>query len=775
MVQPEAAELAPGTSPCGGEYDPEPDVRKLAGYFAQKYGSLELALDQFERNGDFDLYEFEASLKKWGIQNINVVELFGHIDVDYSGTISVQELFNVLELPLQKVMEREELRRQKEVRHILEELAQSIRRRYGSIDEYFTKTEGGASNKGSSLSLAKFGKLVRDVGIALDDGAVMQRVHNHIKREGSDNVTWHDLQKAVNQYLHRGLLGELAGTLISLHGTTKKFIEGIGAFSDRGDNMAGARSSSVPTLPGVQEFAAHVARVPSDNSVRMNPGEMSEANLLLYMRKMGVIDHLEHGQETVRLLHSLMQPFILRDFTAGLEEVEAEREKEKKRNEEAEKNERDRNNRAARGVNSRRASESDVQKWVEMQEQPSSAPKKATASVGPQRSLLDTRLEYGADTRLPPGVTELPGGLLEDVTRHWSATARAGKSKVQLKDYVSVLEKRASDYEEKLEDTRLELQSYRDEAEKVREFLVGGGPSSLRRSPEGAFTPSPSLSTAGAFTPDHSISHTPAVTPASCSRTPSAPRAAWTRPARAVHAATLSQEEKTARAEHLSQAAAAGDVVMVQRILAVRTNPNLVVWGGVTALMTAAHHGRQAVLECLLARHADIARTDMRGRTAVDHAHKRPAVREWLRASGGMTGREMAAEVEALAQRVLLAGAEKARLEVERSGLPSDDVLRQAQLRMQLSAAPTPRAPQAYNGRPAWPAWPSGGSSPRGLVPSPCLASPAAGFLQVPVGARQSPPGARHGAISVGGSRPVKKVNIMLPDEAIHGPGDAGR
>eukprot|EP00438_Fugacium_kawagutii_P000681 Skav220022 [mRNA] locus=scaffold2981:9028:16296:+ [translate_table: standard] len=91
------------TETAAGDYRPEADVERLARYFAQRYGgddSLLEARKALDPEVSFDLPAFEQALRKWGVKVDNAVELFAHIDVDFSGSISVEDLadFQVLQL-----------------------------------------------------------------------------------------------------------------------------------------------------------------------------------------------------------------------------------------------------------------------------------------------------------------------------------------------------------------------------------------------------------------------------------------------------------------------------------------------------------------------------------------------------------------------------------------------------------------------------------------------------------------------------------------------------
>lgn len=193
------------------DYRPEDDVARIASYFAQKYGDLGAAQKALDPEVTLDLHGFEQALKRWGVKVDNVVELFDHIDVDWSGTISVQELLSVLYQPVEQIQRREEERRKSEVKRIYEELAGCIRSKYGSIEEALAKhglnrvenapvessgRRGSASvpaaadplaRRGSAqqpsgtstLSLAQFRGLVKDLDMDLDANLLL-RVFNTI-------------------------------------------------------------------------------------------------------------------------------------------------------------------------------------------------------------------------------------------------------------------------------------------------------------------------------------------------------------------------------------------------------------------------------------------------------------------------------------------------------------------------------------------------------------------------------------------------------------------
>ena len=127
---------------------------------------------------------------------------------------------------------------------------------------------------------------------------------------------------------------------------------------------------------------------------------------------------------------------------------------------------------------------------------------------------------------------------------------------------------------------------------------------------------------------------------------------------------TMLSEHRTRLCERLLQAACVGQLPAVRRCLAGRAEIDAVAWGGVTALMCAARHGHLEVAKLLLESSADPVRSDMLGRTALDHARHQPAqVTEWLRGHGVMGRQEFERMVQA---------ASKQRFMVILVGLPRD-------------------------------------------------------------------------------------------------------
>lgn len=630
-----AAPVSPSAGRRQSVYQPEADVEQIADFFNKKYGNLGSALKHFDPDHEFDLETFEIALKKWGIKVGNVIELFDHIDEDWSGRISLSELFLVLESPLQDIQDRERNRQADEVRRTYEELAKCIAERFGSIEEAVTKygLQGSGPTESSTLSVAKFRQLVNKLGMELD-AKQLQVVFDHIDEDRTGTVSIQELQIALSDNLTRVSLVQLATTLIEEYGSIDEAFHSEFEFQRHQPQMP-------LSLPGVGR--GNVASVASDMSlghVRTEAGPISEDKFLRLLRGFsGDPVHLS----TARLMHAFMSPFTIEEFAARLkrEHAKVQDEKQQKKNlrEQREREQRKNMQQQAMPFAGRERAEEDVKRWADEMKKDHVV----------RRTALD------------------------DIAHGWSSAARAGRSNMQLKDYISALQncidenKVASDeLRDQLEDEACEIEGG------LREYL---GP-----------TPSHYSSPLGEATP--SVVGTPYWSSPSVRKSPKTP-----------HLERLDglQRPKAEKAERLIQAAASGDMVAIQQGLSQRIDVNAVAWGGVTALMTAAHHGREAVMECLFSGSADLNRTDLRGRTAVDYAHRQPVVREWLKGRGGLSSRELAAEAEALARRVIQLENYRAKLEAKQQQLPSKEVLqkarlRQAQRRSSLPGDPTPSA-----------------------------------------------------------------------------------
>lgn len=227
------------------------DVLKLAQYFEKKFHTLEKAASQFDPSIEWDVHSFIFELKRWGVDCSEPYELFAHIDVDFSGRISLDELFAVLSQPIAEVAERDKRRLELEVTRIYEELAARIRTEFqGSIEDAFraigaTPEQGqGHGVQGLSISMAQFRRLLHKMQMDLTPGQV-DRVFRQVDVDKTGDVSVQELRHSLGFYMVRGDLIALASHLTELHGSV------AAAFETRqrtGTGMPGA--GLPPTLPG---------------------------------------------------------------------------------------------------------------------------------------------------------------------------------------------------------------------------------------------------------------------------------------------------------------------------------------------------------------------------------------------------------------------------------------------------------------------------------------------------------------------------------------------
>lgn len=589
-------------------------MERLAQHFAQRYGSLAEARKALDPEVELKLVEFELALKKWGVKVDNVVHFFAHIDEDYSGSISVEELLNVLDSPLDEIKRREKLRQRNEVKRIFEEMARSICEKFGSIEEAFQKHGSWLHSTSSSLSLAQFGRLAKQLDIELE-AAVMQRVFNEIDEDKEGSISVEELQKALSYPIVRYVVVEIASLLEQKHGGVVEAFESIG-------EIRPGSVSKVPPPPLSGD------RPPLRLAVHEG---VSQEHFLKVLRQLKVLDNITDSAAT--MIWTSLQPFTMQDFVQRLLEEHRQAEEEKQRHEEdRDRREKERKRRLAESLclDSRQRAAKEVNSWLD-------------------------EVRYLEATASP-------------VTTRWAALARVGASKTQLRDYVSVLQGL--------------INSSREGVEELKRIL--GIEAGLPGPPAASPTPFAGGSTPGFFggsdsqQPAQSGGGTPLLRPLG--------------PAPSPQGGSLDEnmqsEHRTRLAERLCQAATVGDVGAVQRILLRRADPNAVVWGGVTALMSAARHGRIQVAKLLLSNSAEPARTDMLGRTALDHARSQPArQREWLRGRGVLARAELEGSAEALGRQLIEIQKEWRRLEEKRNQIPSEDVIRRTNLLLRLGRA----------------------------------------------------------------------------------------
>jgi len=560
-------------------YDPAEDVKKIADHFGQRYGSLQKALATFPEKHEFTLDAFEQALRTWGIKTERYVELFDHIDIDYNGSISVQELFGVLELSAQELKRREERRRREEARHVNEQLAKCIAEQHGSVNKAVEKFGLQSSHvevgKPSQLSKIQFRNLVKKLGIRLDWAAV-ERAFHEIDKDGDGEVTVNELQAALCAPLVRDALLTIAEALVGPSPDCA-----APSFELLADSLREA-----PALEGQPMTEDRFLDVLHRLKAIGAPGRQEE----LASRKI--------TKEAAHLVHASMAPFTCQQFVQRLQEEQQWHQEKQLQIQQDEQCRKEEEERFLRAPERHRPVAEGVHSWAEQ-----------------TTGMFDIDLEA------------------EKVLTRWHASARAGNSTEQLRDYATALN-------ELLEAKVRETQELRNSIQEDERALLSAPPI-----PEGSPVPTPRLVAADG----------------------------------AVDFRT--RQSKAEKAERLIQAAAVGNLQVLQTCVDLRIDVDTPAWHGVTALMSAARHGQQAALARLLDARADLGRTDMSGHTAVDYAQRRPRLQAWLRQHGGRTGRELAADAEVLAKRLLQVKKELAGLQDKRSRMPRKEVLQIARER----------------------------------------------------------------------------------------------
>mmetsp|Transcript_73799 Transcript_73799/g.130911 ORF Transcript_73799/g.130911 Transcript_73799/m.130911 type:complete len:635 (-) Transcript_73799:31-1935(-) len=574
------------------------DLQKLAQYFKDRYESVENAKKQFDAGVEFNHFTFVNALKKWKVNISDAAELFEFIDVDMSGQINLEELFDAVQQPVEEIKRKEKNRQDSEVYRIYEELAERIRERFGSIEEMFKRQDFLLHDEeGESISLAGFRRLVKQLGVDLA-ASQLNRAFNSIDANNTGKVSKDELQDALSENLVRGYLVDLAHFMTMKYDSVAKTFEHDGEASA----AAAARRASVPTISS------------SDTRESLPPGSgpMSNEKFVGLLRRLKVLEHVT--EETAHFLLSMLKIRSAEDFKAKLENVyKQDQENKQIKRERKEKLERESKRKLQEAVQEdQRVAANDVNDWLKE---------------------VEARHAVRA----------------EDVTSKWDVAARSGNSRMQLQDYVTALEQKLRDREKDLNDLRGEV-----------DLLRGEMPSDL--SPTESF---PSMS--------------PTTRPHG-------------RTAQEFLDRTLREKAEARKAEKIIQAAASGDVAGLQRLLHQTKDVNAVGWAGVTPLMAAARHGRPTVLRYLCERRADLTRTDTYGRTALDHAARSAIARDWLRGQGALTGSEIKAEADMLAQRMLDMQAEWAKLEEYRNRLPSRDLIRRTTGLRRMKSSGTPRS-----------------------------------------------------------------------------------
>lgn len=617
----------PRRSTVPDAYQPEADVNRLATYFAQRYGSLETALKTFDLHAEFDLYAFEAALKRWGVKVQSAIDLFDHLDADFSGKVSVQELFSILETPIDDLRRREQIRVKNEAQRIFEELARHIWSKFGSIEGAFDaqKLPGVPQLRdgGSTLSQAQFSKLVKGIDVELEPRQI-QTVFSQVDTDATGSISVAELQSALSYHLVRETVVGLATLLSERFGSVMKAFQSIGEVPA---SIALEESSAVSGLP---KLGTGVLASASPADAAATEQEVTEQTLLRLLRQLKVNDQVPDS--TAMLLYASLRPFKLGSFIRRLEQAFRQAEDEKRQSaldhERRERAHRKLIKRAIK-VDSKRITKEEVASWIQN---------------------VDADLASCAYDAVS-GIDPSPSLRAATVTSGWSSCARVGASKLQLQDYIHALNAKLEETSAEVEDLRHGLERGGRELELLKDYIGPTASASVQSSRLGDLTPA----------------------------TPDSLRSSY------VGRDPVQKEFRVVLAERLSQAAASGNQALVQSCLNQRAEVNSVVWGGVSPLMVAAHHGQVAVIDLLLSMRADLAKTDLRGRTAVDHARRQPDAASRLRGRGGLGSLEMAKEAEAIGQRLLKVRGDKERLEAAKAKQPSEDVMRRARLRHKAS------------------------------------------------------------------------------------------
>mmetsp|Transcript_8772 Transcript_8772/g.19603 ORF Transcript_8772/g.19603 Transcript_8772/m.19603 type:complete len:603 (+) Transcript_8772:90-1898(+) len=542
----------------------EDDLTKIAHYFNGKYGSLQKALEVFEEAAEFDLAGFEVALKRWGIKVSDVADLFDHIDIDWSGRVSVQELFAALQQPMEDIRDREQLRRQTELAKMYRELARRLRSKFQSIDAAIEQLLKGKQQ----LSLTDFRKLVNEVNLELSS-TQLRRIFEDADDNKDDEISVTELKDKTGVYIVQDVLTEMVKSLTDRCGSIST------AFAEVGLDAKQVASDRTPTSAP----EAHML--------------LEEDAFMRLLRQLRVAHQLDEAS-AVDVYRSLA-PKTLANFQGVLERIHDGQVKRAQQH---------------RTEFKRRVQE--LQKKKEAEEQHAAS---AVAAWMEQAS------------------TQAFAVQAEKVTQPWELAARKGRARTQLTEYITLLEEQLQATQEQVANTKAEVEQLR-ESTMWKDGSEEASPLSI--------APSPSPPVLGRAVSTISAMDFP-----------------------------LPQRPVAERAQQLLQAVAEGNTSTVQRLIGLRADVNICAWGGVTPIMAAAHHGRVAVLSLLLSRRADLRKTDMRGRTALDHALRQPEAKDWLRARGALGGKELLAEVAEVARRVQACQAEMKQLERRKQDLPS--------------------------------------------------------------------------------------------------------
>lgn len=605
-----------------GQQGVHDDVEKLAAYFVSHYKTLEAAASAIDHDTEWNIPQFRAELKRWGVLVADPDELFYHIDADYSGRISFLELYAVLSQPVAEVKVREERRQSAEVTAIYEELAGKIRD-HGGVEDAF-KAVGAVGG----LTIAQFRQLLKKIDMELSHAQVT-RVFQRIDADHTKTVSIQELRDALGYYLVRGTLVDLAAHLSETCGSVGAAFDSSRA--ERRQSFTGSPPPSLPASPmNPSTASALLPMLPLDSLM-----PMSEKEFLTLLRRLKVLvegsasSFLKPGDADFLFLHLRGPSFTAEDFKLRLEKVHDEQRK------------------LEEDLEQRRARTEQMKKRRAFTELPGiggvvARGRQAAWQTG---KVSQTEVDAWTAEAAKAGSQTRP----EEVTRMWEIDARSGKSRAQLQDYQRLLE-------DQIFLRQRGVQELQEEVEGRWDGLHGWD-----TSPTSPDTPMPNaFGMSGSLRRDK--------------------RGAKVGQSDGFLDQSRRQQQAAVRSKRIIQASAVGDVAGLQSVLKDPKDVNIAGWGGVTPLMTAARHGREAALQTLLAFGAEIGCTDSHGRTAVDHARQAPislrsGVLNCLTGHGGLSGQELKAQVDALARRVLDIEAECSRLNHYKGKLPSREEL----------------------------------------------------------------------------------------------------
>jgi len=316
------------------------DVEKLAAYFVKTYRTLEAAAGQLDHDIEWDIQEFKAELKRWGVLVADADELFYHIDADYSGRISFIELFAVLSQPAEEVKVREERRQSAEVTVIYEELAEKIRTDFGGSVEHAFKAVGAGGEVMHEITIGGFRRLLKIMHMELSPAQV-SRVFHRIDVNRTETVSMQELKNALSFYLVRGMLVDLAAYLAERDGSVGNAFapnsaRGQGAMDAASPHSLPGHLLAPPSLPISPMGSLGMPNPTSSSGFPMDGLPMSEREFMSLLRRLkvlvegdGATSFMTKGSAVFLFATLQGSTFTVEDFKLRLEKVHEEEQKRK--------------------------------------------------------------------------------------------------------------------------------------------------------------------------------------------------------------------------------------------------------------------------------------------------------------------------------------------------------------------------------------------------------------------------------------------------------------